>query len=952
MVSVPVREYRTEHVSLSFAESSYASGVVDLLADRAEAAYRQAWQWYGEQHAHPPLLRLVLRDTDVVDVNAPNEVSVGPEEPALDLEWRVLRLLARGGTDVWPPPGEPILRSLAAYLAAEHASGDAVERAHQAAFARCARRKPNDLRPLEAPTDSGVSFLVFLRKTYGATALARLANLALATPADESLRTAYSRPAHELARQWFVDLKKRNRPAVAGLAFIRYLLPLIRPHALREIELGAYMVFDVVAGLAMPLATKVLFDSILPRRDLNLLALWLVAVPAFFLLGAIAGYRRVVVAGLIGELVQLDVMRAVFNHLQVLSLRFHARSRVGDLLTRTTSDVGDIQVVVGETLPGLTFNLANLIVSAVALLVLNWPVGVLVLALGIPVFAFIYNRTSRSVEDAGRDLQDTFGATSAFLAENLGAQLVVKSYSLESRARARFETYLLETFRKSLHIIRLEALLTGGADLIYYGIRVAVLATGAVLVLNDRMSVGDLVAALWLVAAVFQPIMSITAQYRRLLGASGAFARVREILDEIPDVVQDPQAVDLADFRRDIRLDHVTFRYGDGEAALQDVSLTVRAGEHVALVGPSGSGKSSLVGLLLRLYEPQHGRVLIDDCDIRALTLASLRAQFAHVPQDTYLFDTTIYENIAVGLEGATEAEVERAARAAEVHDAIMQTETGYQTRVGERGIRLSGGQRQRIAIARALLRKPRILILDEATSALDSETEAAILRTLDRSAGQHTRISITHRLGAARRADRIYVLERGRLVEQGTHTQLLARQGVYWRLYSEQEGGGAPAPKIGVDPDLLARVPLLAPLAPAMLAMIASRVIVETFPAGTTIVRQGDRADKLYIISAGDVEVLVEDSNRAAPPRRVQVLGERNYFGEIALLGEGDTRRMASVRSLVPVELYSVHRDDFRTMLNMEPKLGEAVRRLAELRRQRSYGGFHNPIATSNPHS
>jgi CRP-like cAMP-binding protein len=154
------------------------------------------------------------------------------------------------------------------------------------------------------------------------------------------------------------------------------------------------------------------------------------------------------------------------------------------------------------------------------------------------------------------------------------------------------------------------------------------------------------------------------------------------------------------------------------------------------------------------------------------------------------------------------------------------------------------------------------------------------------------------------------------------------------------------------VDPDLLARVPLLAPLAPAMLAMIASRVTVETFPAGTTIVRQGDRADKLYIISAGDVEVLVEDSNRAAPPRRVQVLGERNYFGEIALLGEGDTRRMASVRSLVPVELYSVHRDDFRTMLNTEPKLAEAVRRLAELRRQRSYGGFHNPIATSNPHA
>jgi ABC-type multidrug transport system fused ATPase/permease subunit len=796
-----------------------------------------------------------------------------------------------------------------------------------------------------------VSFLVFLRAKYGVTALERLARFALGATPDEALRLAYGRPAAELARQWLVDLSKRNRPAVAGLAFIRYLLPLIRPHALREVELGAYMLFDVLAGLAMPLATKVLFDSILPGRDLQLLAIWLVAVPAFFVVGAMAGYRRVVVAGLIGELVQLDAMRAVFNQLQILSLRFHARSQVGDLLTRTTSDVGDIQVVVGETLPGLTFNIANLLVSAVALLILNWLVGALVLALGIPVFALIYTRTSRAVEDAGRDLQDTFGATSAFLTENLSAQLVVKTYSLEARARARFETFLLETFRKSLHIIRLEALLTGGADLIYYGIRVAVLAAGAVLVLNDRMSVGDLVAALWLVAAVFQPVMSMTAQYRRLLGASGAFNRVREILDETPDVVEDPHAEQLVGFHRDIRLEHVTLRYGDGEAALQDVSLTLRAGEHVALVGPSGSGKSSLVGLLLRLYDPQHGRVLIDGADIRALTLTSLRAQFALVPQDTYLFDTSIFENIAVGRAGAAEIEVERAARLAEVHDTIMQTEGGYQTRVGERGVRLSGGQRQRVAIARALVRDPNILILDEATSALDSETEAAILRTLDRSAAGRTRISITHRLSAARRADTIFVLERGRLVEQGTHSQLLDQRGVYWRLYAEQEGGAAPVVKTGVDPGPLARVPLLAPLPPTMLATIAARMTVETFPAGATIVRQGERADKLYIISAGNVEVLVQDRDRDAPPRRVQVLGERNYFGEIALLSDREPRRIATIRSLGPVELYSMHGDDFRAMLNSEPKLREAVRRLAELRRQRSFEGFHNPITTADPH-
>jgi len=792
-------------------------------------------------------------------------------------------------------------------------------------------------RPFAAPLTSDVSFLGFLQRTYGLTAMARFARAAVETPAAVALEQAFGRSASLLADVWIRNLQAQRRTTTTAVDFMRHLVPMLRPHWHRQVEMGMYMLVDVVAGLAMPLASKVLFDTILPQRDTGLLAVWLVIVPTFFILGGAASYRRVVVAGLVGELVQLDVMRRVFAHLQKLSIAFHTRSRSGDLLTRITSDVGDLQVVVGENLPQLVFNLAELIVSSVVLVLLNWMLGVLVLVLGIPVFAVIYSRTSNTLRDASRLLRDTFGSMSAFLSENLGAQTVVKSFSLESSAQKSFEQHLREMFRQSMRTIRLEGVLTSSTTLIYYGVRVVVLAVGALLVVNDRVTIGDLVAILWLVAQVFQPIISITGQYRRLISAAGAFDRVREILDEPLEVVEDPGAIVLPKPAHEIRLDHVTLRYGDGEAALRDVSLSIPIGHRVAIVGRSGSGKSSLVNLLLRLYDPQHGRILIDGRDVREVSLTSVRGMFAIVPQDTYLFNVSIRENIALGLAGASVADVERAAREAAVHEAILETESGYATLVGERGVRLSGGQRQRLAIARALARNPSVLVLDEATSALDTETEASILRTLDQAATGRTTIAITHRLSAAAHAHTIFVLDRGRLVEQGAYADLLAQRGVYWRLYSEQEAG-IDTRALRVDPQRLANVPVLSSLDPAALAAIAARASVEEYAAGAIVVRQGGVADKLYVVASGQVEVLLEDG--ADSLRRIRVMGESSYFGEIALLLEHDARRTATVRTLERSELYSLHKEDFLALLKAHPMLADTVAELAH-RRLRSGDGF-----------
>jgi ATP-binding cassette, subfamily B, bacterial len=480
-------------------------------------------------------------------------------------------------------------------------------------------------------------------------------------------------------------------------------------------------------------------------------------------------------------------------------------------------------------------------------------------------------------------------------------------------------------------MIRLGAVLYGSSSLTYLLIRVAVLTAGALLIMRAQMSIGDLVAFIELVGQVLGPLVAISGLFQQLQAATGAFERVQELMHEVPEVAEDPLAVDLPPVQREIRLERVSFSYADGEAGLRDVSLTIPAGARVALVGPSGAGKSTLLGLLLRLYDPKDGRVIFDGQDIREATLASVRGQQALVPQDTFLFNTTIGENIALAREGATEDEVVQAARAAAVHEVIQKTEQGYKTEVGERGARLSGGQRQRLAIARALLRDPRILVLDEATSALDPATEAAITQTLKEVGRGRTTVAITHRLSSVTDYDTIFVLDQGRLVEQGTHKELSARQGLYSRLYEEQQAGVLENLPLPIEPRRLARVPLFASLTVSQLAAVAMRVYVERYPAETVIVSQGEVADKLYVIADGEAEVLIED--RRGEPRRIKVLGARSYFGEIALLGDDSARRTATVRALTAVELYSLHKEDFLGLLSTHPAIAKDVQRLAQMR-------------------
>jgi ATP-binding cassette subfamily B protein len=444
---------------------------------------------------------------------------------------------------------------------------------------------------------------------------------------------------------------------------------------------------------------------------------------------------------------------------------------------------------------------------------------------------------------------------------------------------------------------------------------------------------------------VLRPITSISGQWAHLQQASGSLDRVDEVLNAVTDVVQDPLAKDLPPVQGHVQLDHVSFRYDDGPPILRDLSLTIPAGAKVAIVGPSGAGKSTIVGLLLRAFDPSHGRVLFDGQDIREATLASVRGQTGLVPQDTFLFNLSVAENIALGREGATQEDIMRAAEAAALAPVIERLEQGYMTVVGEWGARLSGGQRQRLNIARALIRDPRLLLLDEATSALDPHTESAIMQTIGEVARGRTTVMVTHRLSSAVDCDIIFVLDQGRLVEQGTHQELLQRQGLYWRMYSEQQAGVLDALGLPVDPRRLTRVPIFASLGPADLALVGLRVTIERHPAGTVIVRQGEVANKLYVIASGEVEVLVEDQRGAQ--RRVTALGPWAYFGEIALLGDESVRRTATVRAVGDVELYSLHRDDFISILRSHPEVGATLSSITQTRIAETYRVVSQPATT-----
>jgi ATP-binding cassette, subfamily B, bacterial len=483
-----------------------------------------------------------------------------------------------------------------------------------------------------------------------------------------------------------------------------------------------------------------------------------------------------------------DIRLRLFDHLQRLSMSFFSQRQMGDLLSRFSGDLLTVETMLINFVSWVLFPLVNVVISTVMLMYLSWKLA-LVSLLVWPLCLFVPNLFANTASQAGYQKRKDEAQALAVLQENLDARTVIRAFRLEQWSRKIFSGKNAQLCASTRRYGFLSALIEHISVVGIIILQVIVLGIGAYMAWQGSITIGSLAAFQTIFLAMSTYLTWVTQYMPQIIQAAGSVARLKEIMREVPEVADAPDAFPLPGFAGDIRLNNVTFGYTQAAKSLENVSITIKRGERVAFVGASGSGKSTILNLVMRFYDPQAGSVTIDGIDVRQVTQASLRAHLGVVFQESFLFNLSIRENLRLGRADATDAEIEAAARAAGIHQTIMEMPKEYDTMVGERGGTLSGGQRQRLAIARALLNDPEILILDEATSALDPGTEEAVSATLEQVGRSRTVLMVSHRLRSVRHMDRIVVLDHGQIVEQGCHDELINQDGCYARLWLKQGG-------------------------------------------------------------------------------------------------------------------------------------------------------------------